>query len=292
MRKVYIIWLWRAILFAGSSALLGWLFWQNLVPSGILVLEHRKSDPASPISDLHPEKRIIELDEDDNQRFYIDPVYFDAKVPREFETVTLDIAWQNQSQPILELGARKTRDAWGFVLKPLQNKIIDEVLASFGSIDNSLRQNGVEYNSTPNSWSCDSYDDVIFCQKEKKYANLSGFFANPKGTVLSYRYNMPENIAHDEMNVNSNPNEYDYLIAVYEPPEPLGDDWYRASVKYDWQDFDLYINEISFLLSAPKLNKGHGQIVVGDILITLNRDPLDWQGFVDYVKNQLRRLKK
>ncbi|PIP67278.1 MAG: hypothetical protein CO042_00750 [Parcubacteria group bacterium CG_4_9_14_0_2_um_filter_41_8] len=300
MKEANIIWLWRAVLSVLSVGLLVWLFWQNLVPSGILVLEHRKGDPASPISDLHPEKRIIELDQDNGaQRFYIDPVYFDAKAPREFETVTVQVAWQNQSQPILELGARKTRDAWGFVLKPLQNKIIDDVLTQSTQPPlnpplNTSGEIGVESPQAKGEvpWQCQRYDQVIFCQKEQKYANLSAFFANPQGRILSYNYVMPENLEHDKMNVNTDMNEYDYLIATYRAPESLGNDWYQSSVIYNWQDFDLYINEISFLVSAPELNKGHGEIVLGDIIITLKRDPLDWEGFWEYVKNQLRRLKK
>jgi len=269
MKETSTIWIWRGFLAGFSIALLAWIFFQNMVPTGILVLKYKKANPISPITDLHPEKRIIELDEGgENQRFYIDPVYFDAKVPREFDTVTIQMAWQNQSQPILELGARKVRGAWGFVLKPLQNKIIDQL-----------------------DWPCQRYDGVIFCQKEKKYTNLSSFFSKPEGRVLSYNYVIPENLEHDMMNVNSNTEDYDYIIATYESPESLGNDWYQKSVVYDWQDFALYINEISFLISAPELHKGHGQILVGDIEITLKRDPLDMEGFWEYIKNQLRRLK-
>lgn len=269
MKQANIIWIFRGILAVISIWLLVWLFWQNLVPTGIMVLEYDKGSPISPITDLHPEKRMIELaDDNDVQRFYIDPVYFDAKVPRAFDEVIVDITFQNQSQPILELGARKTRGAWGFILKPLQNKIIDNL-----------------------DWPCERYDKVIFCQREEKFENLSAFFSNPLGRVLSYNYVIPEDVEHDIMNVNSNPDNYDYIIATYEPAKSLGDDWYGASVAYDWRDFALYINEISFLISAPELHKGHGQIVVSDINITLKRDPLDWQGFWEYVKNQLRRLK-
>jgi|TARA_B100001971_G_scaffold205717_1_gene223564 hypothetical protein len=270
MKETSIIYIWRAILAIVSIAILAWLFYQNLVPTGVLVLEHKKASPVSPITDLHPEKRIIELDEDgDNQRFYVDPVYFDAKVPREFDSVTVDITWQNQSQPILELGARKVRGAWGFVLKPMQNKIIDNL-----------------------DWPCQRYDGVIFCQRQEIYTNLSSLFASPPDErILVYNYVMPEDVSHDIMNVNSDIAEYNYLIATYTSPELLGDDWYRTSIKYDWFDFALYINEISFLVSAPELHKGHGQIVLGDISITLKRDPLDFEGFVEYVKNQLRRLK-
>jgi len=289
MKETSIIWISRFVLVLLSIALLVWLFWQNMVPTGILVLEYKKASPASPITDLHPEKRVIELDEkDDVQRFYIDPVYFDAKVPRAFDEVVVDMKFQNQSQPILELGARKVRGAWGFVLKPLQNKIIDDVLASSKRppLNPPLSTGGEGV-----SWACQRYDKVIFCQREEVYANLSSFFANPSGRVLSYNYVMPEDVSHDIMNVNTDVSNYNYLVATYEPPEALGDDWYRKSVAYDWREFALYINEISFLISAPELHKGHGQIVVGDINITLKRDPLDMDGFVEYINNQLRRLK-
>lgn len=281
IRERNILLIWRVLLWGGLITLLGWLFFQNLVPTGELVLEYKKGSATSPISDLHPEQRVIELAEDppslklrgasgNNQRFFIDPVYFDAKVPREFDTVTVEMTWQNQSQPILELGARKLRGSWGFVMKPLQNKIID-------SLD----------------WPCERYDAVVFCQRTPQYANLSSFFTNPPGSrVVAYHYVLSENIPHDVMNVNTDVADYDYLIATYEPPEDAGDGWYHKSVVFDWSDFELYINEISFLISAPELNQGHGQIVLGDIVIALKRDPLDWEGFVEYIKSQMRRLRK
>jgi len=270
MKQKTIIWVWRGVLALGSISILGWIFFQNLVPTGVLVLKYKKNSPSSQISSLHPEKRVIDIKEDvDSQRIFSDPVYFDVKIPREFDTVTVDMAWQNLSQPILELGARKFRNSWGFVLKPLQNKIIDSL-----------------------NWQCDRYEEAIFCQKKKNYSNLSEFFANPKGKIISYNYNFPENLEHDAMNVNTNIDDYDYLVAIYKSPEDLGGGWFRRSITYNWSDFELYINEISFLVSAPELDKGHGQIVFGDISVVLKRDQLDWNGFLEYIKNQARRLKK
>ncbi len=281
---------WRVLLWGGSVALLAWLFFQNLVPTGELVLTYGKESATSPISDLHPEQRIIELPEYGNsQRFFIDPVYFDAKVPREFDTVTVEMVWQNESQPILELGARKVRGSWGFVVKPLQNKILDDVLASSTQppLNPPLNTRGEI------AWVCERYDGVMFCQRTRRYANLSAFFSEPPSSrVLAYHYVLSKNIPHDVMNVNTDIAGYDYIIATYEPPEDLGDGWYRKRIAFDWSDFELYINELSFLISAPELNQGHGQIVVGDIMVILKRDPLDWKGLVEYIENQIRRLRK
>ncbi|MDP3995222.1 MAG: hypothetical protein Q8P78_01240 [bacterium] len=258
----------RIALWGGSVALLGWLFLQNLVPTGEFVLEYKKGSGVSKISDLHQDKRVIDAD-GGNQSFYIDQVYFDARVPREFDTVAVDMAFQNKAQPILELGARKLRGSWGFVMKPLQNKIIDEL-----------------------DWPCQRYDEVLFCQRSEQYENLSEFLARPPASsIITYRYALPEGINHDVMNVNTNMDAYDFLAATYAVPESLGDDWHRKTVLYNWEDFAVHINEISFLLSAPELNRGRGQIVLGDITITLKRDPLDWDGFVSYVANQFNRLK-
>ncbi len=266
---------WRGLLWIGAVSVLLWIFFQNLVPSGILVLEHTKGSPISPISDLHPEKRLIELPEDgDAQRVYVDPVYFDAKVPREFDTVTVDITWQNQSQPIVELGARKVRGAWGFVMQSLQNRFIDDVLYA---------------DTSP--WDCNQYEGVLFCQKNNRYADLASFFTNPPTQgIATYHYTLPEGITADSMNVYTDLSEYNYVLASYTSPESLGNDWYTRRVTFNWQDFALHINEISFLLSAPDLHKGNGQIVVGDIVITLQRDPLDWEGLLSYIKNQFKRL--
>lgn len=287
MKQANIIWLWRGILLISSIALLLWLFYQNLVPTGVLVLHYKKGSPASLISDLHPAKRVIET-MDDNQTFYIDPIYFDVKVPRQFDKIIVDIAWQNQAQPILELGARKVRGEFGFVLEPLQNKIIDNI-----NLDTRApHPNPLPKGEGTNPWSCQREAEVLFCQKVKKYNNLESFLANPVGKLSTYHYKPSVEIKYDAMNVETDINKYDYLIANYTPPRALGNDWYQREVEYDWKDFDVYINEISFLLSAPQLNLGHGQITAGDITVTLRRPPLDWPGFVEYIKNQLRRLLK
>src|SRR3990167_4076109 len=102
------------------------------------------------------------------------------------------------------------------------------------------------------AWKCQRYDRVIFCQKQEHYANLSALLAQPPSEpVLAYHYALPADVRHDVMNVNTNINQYNYLVATYTPPEPLENGWYQASVTYDWSDFELYINEISFLISSP-----------------------------------------
>jgi len=266
-----IIYIWRAILWMAALLTLFWLFWINLVPTGKMILSYQSSSPTSPVSALHPEERVIDLPEDGgSQRFFIDPVYFDVKAPREFDTVTATMTWKNQTQPILELGAHSVRGAWGFVMKPLQNRIIDNL-----------------------DWGCDQYDDVLFCQKERRYTSLSAFFANPPSSgVVSYHYVLPETVPHDVMNVRTDMQDYAYLIATYTSPAGLGNGSYRRSVQFDWSNFAIHINELSFIISAPELNQGHGQIVIDGIDVELKRDPLDWEGFAEYIKNQARRLKK
>lgn len=262
-----IIYIWRSFLAIASFTLLAWIFWQNLVPSGVLVLEHGKGDPNSKITDLKPEKRAIYLPEDGNgQRFFIDPVYFDVRTPRAFDKVKVRLTWQNQNQPILEIGARQSRSSFAFVLKPLQNNIIENL-----------------------PWPCQRSDEILFCQKQERYQNFGEFLANRNGRTLTYNYDLA---GADRLNVDSRVDAYDYLVAGYTPPQNLGNSWYEREVEFRWSDFEVFINEISFVLSAPKLNERGGQIVVGDIKVTLARPPLDWQGFVEYLREQARRLKK
>jgi len=265
-----IIFFCRAFLLFFGFALILWIFFANLVPSGKIVLVHKKGDPGSKISDLHPDSRVIYLEEDGSyQRFFSDPVYFDAKVPRDFDKVVVEIIWQNQYQPILELGSRKTRDAWGFVLKPLENKILDNI-----------------------SWPCERYGDVLFCQKIKKYENLGDFLAQEISKTAYYNYEIPNCESCEKINEDTDLSDYDYVIASYVSPEDVGFGRKKKKIEFDWKDFDLYINEISFLISAPGIERGRGQVVLEEINITLNRDPLDFDGFVEYVKANLRRLKK
>ena len=153
------------------------------------------------------------------------------------------------------------------MLKPLQNKIIDKL-----------------------TWSCERYDQILFCQKQKNFPSLADFLSKPPPSrVLTYHYDLEK---ADKLGADTKTDDYDYLLSSYVPPTDLGNNWFEREVEFNWSDFEVHINEISFLLSAPELNQGGGQVVVGDIVATLRRPPLDWQGFVEYLKEQGRRIKK
>ncbi len=111
--------------------LFGWTAWLNLTPNGLL--EARYSfDKISPfITSLLPGDRALPIAKDENGKNYQgvigDPVYFRLKPSRTFDQATVQITFQNSNQPILEIGALAGRNPDVFDLRPLENKIIDDL---------------------------------------------------------------------------------------------------------------------------------------------------------------------
>ncbi|OGY92501.1 MAG: hypothetical protein A3H70_04635 [Candidatus Komeilibacteria bacterium RIFCSPLOWO2_02_FULL_48_11] len=113
----------RWVLYLMAIVFLGWIGWQNFSPAPIMVLRYKKGDPASPISDLYPHDRVIDLPENGSkQSFYREPIYFDVLVPPKIKQIAVDITWQNQLAPIVKLGARKRGVDWIYNWQTLQDK--------------------------------------------------------------------------------------------------------------------------------------------------------------------------
>ncbi|MBU0707404.1 hypothetical protein KKG41_03455 [Patescibacteria group bacterium] len=101
-----------------------------VVPSGHLRLEYEVGGNTRSISDLGPAARVSEREKSVNhggsyRRVHTDPVYFSVSMPRSFETAKVSLEFQNTNQPIVELGIQQSKNAWDYLLKPMDNKFID-----------------------------------------------------------------------------------------------------------------------------------------------------------------------
>ncbi|MFH1315561.1 MAG: hypothetical protein ABIH67_04150 [Candidatus Uhrbacteria bacterium] len=110
--------------------LFGWLLWQDLVPTGRLVINYDVGDLSPFVNRLLPGERALSPmklpDGHWAQQVIDEPTYFTVEPPRHFDFVELELVWANDSVPIIEVGGVASEDGTQILLEPLQNLIIDQ----------------------------------------------------------------------------------------------------------------------------------------------------------------------
>lgn len=174
----------RFILILIPIILFGWLFDRYFVPSGKLevVYDFKKDSPF--ISSFHPEARVEDIEKNISRNFYYqrikeEPVYFEVKTPRYFQKATVTLEYQNPEQPIFELGIQKSKDEWDFLLRPLENKFIDN--SDWFRLEDKekgiiflQRSKIVEEGNTSQQAGEEELEEV----REKEYQSIDDFLSN------------------------------------------------------------------------------------------------------------------
>lgn len=285
-----ILWVWRTAMIVGIVFFLVWLIWQNIVPSGYLKVEKTfcpesrysilLSSPIGFISDLYPNTRVSNFEIDSRGRcwrsFFADPVYFKIFVPRSFNKIKLKIYYQNEQQPLLQLGMMKVSQGpidWAFQLQPIENKIFDQL-----------------------DWSKITKSDIVLWQKNKKFSTIEQFVNNiPSDKRLAtFSYDLtPEAIKNPKKIILWNqdtPLKYvDYILARYRSPETDGDLKISATQFYITPEF-LNGHQLEFILSAPDLAKNQYQIKIYKIEAELEREPTNLNDLGELLINLFNRV--
>lgn len=210
----------RIILWLILVLSIGFFAYMKICPSGAISYVHDFSGQNYFIGKLSPEERV-ELRSDEVE-IKGDPVYFSLATPRRFERAKITVKFKNTTDfPIMEIGLLNDKNSWNYDLKPLQNKIMDQLYLAWHAISD---KNG-----------------TILAEREKKYGSVSDFLSNlpPKNEMALYHYDLKAEFALDE----------------YEPsPESSrigcklrGSYQFYTYIKNEWLDFvfdfsDLNIN--------------------------------------------------
>jgi len=157
----------------------GWLLWQELVPSGVFVVEKTPGTSSPFLDDLIPGSRASSSKTDAQgdlvQVLTGDPVYLFVHPHRSFETITAEIWFKNANVPIIEFGGLVFADHQAFDLHPLQNLLLDQ-----------------------SSWSRIQEGDRLLLQRELTYHSLEDFFASPPPVEQVATY-------HDDWSISYEP---------------------------------------------------------------------------------------
>mgnify|MGYP000630770639 CR=1 FL=1 len=159
----------RIILWLMLVSVTGWFLYMGLVPFGKIKYSYDFDKANSFISSISPNTRVAEI-EDGRQKIIADPVYFSLQTPRKLNKAKLGIYYRsdNTASPIIETGVMVDKTIWRYDLKPVQNKIIDELCSSWNKIEE---------------------DGLLFCQKDNVFANIDEFLASSTSANKIALYN-------------------------------------------------------------------------------------------------------
>ena len=169
-------WFIKFIIICLPIVLFAWLLVLDIAPTGNFRVNYTVDELSPYVNRLLPDDRIlgVQYNEDDEAFVTIinDPVYFNVDLPNtDFDFVDVEIEFQNEGQPIIELGGLVDIHAQGYDLRPLQNTFIEE------EDDNKLEKNG-----------------IVLLQRDPVFSSIDAFFDNlPKRSeIATYHTNIYE----------------------------------------------------------------------------------------------------
>lgn len=181
MNKAIII---RTILWSMLALIIGWFIYMKIAPSGRISYIYNFKKPSYFIGKLTPAERVA-LDTVRDQAYIKGgPVYFFLRTPRRFERAKVSVKFKNTTDfPVMEIGPLNNKSTWSYDLKPLQNKVIDQLSLAWPVV---YGENGVR-----------------LIEREKKYDAVEQFLANlpARDEIALYNYSLKNN----------------FLLADYEP---------------------------------------------------------------------------
>lgn len=254
------------------------VFNQYFLPSGKLELEYDFSEDSEYISHLEPWQRLTPLANENGdwyQSMKDNLVYFNVKVPRLFQTVTAEITFQNNSVPVVEIGARAD-SAGNYLSTPIQNRVIDDL-----------------------DWYRINTDGTSLYQREAKYASVNDFISGFRDdmTVGEYYYDLKKVIEHgqDRENIvsfgsDSDIDAVDYIITKYNEPFVKGE-WLVNSASFDiGRLLKDKSNNLRFRISAPGLNASNAAIKISKIKIIYQKPPITVSNVWPKIKNKVNNI--
>lgn len=151
----------------------GWLLWLDLVPTGQLEARFDLQHLSPFINRILPDARALPPTELESgqwaQQIIDEPVYFTVEPPRHFDFLELELVWQNDGVPIVELGGLAGEEGSQYLLVSLQNLLIDD-----------------------SDWNRIDEGGVVLLQREPVYESVGDFVSDPpdRSELATYHYQL------------------------------------------------------------------------------------------------------
>ncbi len=272
----------KLIIYFLPIILLGWLINKHFAPFGYLEIDNDLSNRSPLISSLYPTDRVSSIETEHGasyQELKSGVVYFDVSMPRIFSEAEVTIVFQNETQPLFELGVLKSPDEWIYLMKPLEAQLIDNV-------DWEETRNGA----------------TRLIQKDYQYNSIEDFKSHikesPANTLLYFEdilrklYKPELEYLYDlKYDTNLDDPEISYILTSYTPPTEK-DGWKSSSIEFDLAN--VYIdqddgNTLQFMLSTPAMEINQEYIKIKSIHVTLKKDPLIFSNVIPRAKDFINR---
>ncbi len=146
--------------------------WAYFSPDGTYEVSMSAVDTDHPILELEPRGRLGPPEKnlatgDAYRRIREDLVYINAKLPRLYQSVELELQYRNTGQPILEVGLVQ-KDAWKFDLQPFE----------IGVVDKARKEN----------WPSVKTDTYELLRRDSAFPSDFGLLAQLNPRLRTYRY--------------------------------------------------------------------------------------------------------
>ncbi len=164
----------RIILWLSLSVAVIFLMHKTIVPGGVTTYRHDFKNFDYFIGKLTPQERVFKIN--DVYTMIGDPVYFNLRIPRHFDTAKLTLVFQNQSdRKLIEAGLLTDKTVWRYDLEPISNDLLDGLFDKWSVLFGE--------------------DDKILFQREKIYSSVNDFLSQPPAIekIAQYNYNLPNN---------------------------------------------------------------------------------------------------
>jgi len=241
MKKIIKI---RIVFWAALFLLILWLFWKAIVPAGEIVYSTDFNDKNYFLRKITPKERVLAVDALLPNRIIGDPVYFNLRPVRGFDTAEMTFRFKNMTGlPLLEAGILVDKTTWRYDLKPLENQDLNKIMLVW-----DLARDG----------------DVVLIERDTlssttKYDSITKFLENPPESDRIAVYNYDLNI--------------DYVLPDYEATEKTTDLPFSLRGAYQ---FFTYIKdeELNVNFSFLDLNRNKDADSI-EILLWLDNELLD-----------------
>jgi hypothetical protein len=178
--------IFRFALWGSLFGVVFWLVYMSVVPSGQIIYRHDFKKDNYHIGKIGPDTRVEYKEYDGSYLPFVkgDPAYFNLRTPRNFDTASLKIKYKrsgNLNLPLIEAGVLVDSALWRYDLKPVENKILDQLALV---------------------WESSEEDGLILFKRigavsDRDYDNIPSFFENPPAREKIAAYNTDINLEYD-----------------------------------------------------------------------------------------------
>jgi len=117
----------RIFLYLIIFLIVSFFIYKAIVPSGEIEYIFNFNKENSFISKLSPDERLDFGNKKIKNKIIANPVYFNLKTPRTFNSAEISIRYKNKNVPLVEGGFLVDKTLWRYDLKPFQNKLLDQL---------------------------------------------------------------------------------------------------------------------------------------------------------------------